>query len=73
MSGGNVMAKLKDYLIGIDSEKVEARNSEPSWRSAKYENALLAYLELIEYENADDRYRDEFEARHNMVLRSPGR
>lgn len=67
------MAKLKDYLIGIESEKIEARNSEPSWRSAKYENALLAYLELIEYENADDRYRDEFEARHDMVRCSPGR
>ena len=67
------MAKLKDYLIGIEAGHVEARNSEPSWRSAKYENALLAYLELIEYENADDRYRNEFEARHDMVLRSPGR
>lgn len=67
------MAKLKDYLIGIESEKIEARNSEPSWRSAKYENALLTYLELIAYENADDRYRDEFEARYDMVLRSPRR
>ena len=67
------MAKLKDYLIDVEAGKVEARHSEPNWRSAKYENALLAYLELIEYENSDDRYRDEFEARHNMVLRSSGR
>ena len=67
------MAKLKDYLIGVESEKVEARNSEPSWRSAKYENALLTYLELLEYENADDRYRDEYDARYDMVRCSPGR
>ena len=65
------MMKLKDYLIGVESGKVEARNADPSWRSAKYENALLAYLELLEYENADDRYRDEYEARYDMVLRSP--
>jgi hypothetical protein len=67
------MAKLKDYLIGVESGKIEARNSEPSWRSAKYENALLAYLELLEYENADDRYRDEYDARYDMVRGSPGR
>lgn len=67
------MAKLKDYLIGVEDGKVEARNSEPSWRSAKYENALLTYLELLEYENADDRYRDEYDARYDMVRCSPGR
>ena len=67
------MAKLKDYLIGIEAGKVEARHSEPSWRSAKYENTLLAYLELLEYENLDDRYRDEFEARYDMVRCSSGR
>lgn len=67
------MAKLNDYLIGIESEKVEARHSEPNWRSAKYENALLAYLELLEYENADDRYRDEYDARQDMVRCNPGR
>ena len=67
------MAKLKDYLIGVEDGKVEARNSEPSWRSAKYENALLAYLELLEYENADDRYRDEYDARQDMVRCSTGR
>ena len=68
------MAKLKDYLIGVELGKIEARNSEPSWwRSAKYENALLAYLELLEYENADDRHRDEYGARYEMVRGSPGR
>lgn len=66
------MAKLKDYLIGIEQGKIEARNTDPSWRSAKYENALLAYLELLEYENADDRYRDEYDARQHMVRRSSG-
>ena len=67
------MAKLKDYLIGIESGKIEARHSDAGWRSAKYENALLAYLELIEYENTDDRYRDEYDARYDMVRCSPGR
>lgn len=65
--------KLKDYLIGVESEKIEVRNSEPNWRPAKYENALLAYLELLEYENADDRHRDEYDARYDMVRCSPGR
>jgi hypothetical protein len=67
------MAKLKDYLIGVEQAKIEARNSEPSWRSVKYENALLAYLELLEYENADDRHRDEYDARYDMVRGSPRR
>jgi hypothetical protein len=70
------MAKLKDYLIGVEQAKVEARNSDPTQtyrRSANYENALLAYLELLEYENADDRHRDEYGARYDMVRGSPGR
>lgn len=68
------MARLKDWLLGIEQDKVDALNIDTTvaQRVRAWDDALISYLEYVEYEDTNARHRDEHETRHDMVLRDTG-
>lgn len=68
------MARLKDWLLGVERDKTNALYADPTatQRVRSWDDALMNYMEYAQNEDINARHRDNYEARHDMVLREPG-
>lgn len=68
------MARLKDWLLGVERDKTNALYADPTvaQRVRSWDDALISYLEYKEYEDINARHRDEHATQRDMVLRDTG-